>query len=289
MLRKRSQLKTRSGFTLIELLVVIAIIAILAAMLLPALAKAKMKTKGIQCMNNGKQLMLAWKLYSDDFNEWLLASLTGNGVNPKRVIWCDGWIDYSNAKLNWDPTVHIAKSPMFPYAGKNPQLWQCPADVARVLNDKKVLTPRVRSISMSQVFDFGSWLPAPTWRVYQRVSDIMIPVRTWVFVDEHPDSVNDAACAVQMPGSTSDAVDKATSGNIVDCPASYHNRACGYSFADGHSEIKRWQGNSKSTCKPVTKSPGAANQLPATIANGGWPDLLWMAKNTTVHKDGTAP
>src|ERR1041385_6818777 len=99
---------------------------------------------------------------------------------------------------------------MFSYAGKNQTLWQCPADVARVKNDKGLLVPRVRSISMSQVFDFGGWLPSPPWRIYQKVPDIMIPVRTWVFVDEHPDSVNDAACAVQMPGSTPDAVDKAT-------------------------------------------------------------------------------
>jgi prepilin-type N-terminal cleavage/methylation domain-containing protein/prepilin-type processing-associated H-X9-DG protein len=275
------------AFTLIELLVVIAIIAILAGMLIPALSKAKAKTKGIQCMNNSRQLMLGWKIYSDDFSEWLLASLPV--ADTHRVLWCSGNIDYSSNPANWNITNDIIKSPLYPYVGRNATLWQCPADVARVKNNLGTLVPRVRSISMSQVFDFGSWLPAPTWRTYGKVADIVIPAKTWVFVDEHPDSVNDAACAVAMPGATSDAVDKATSGTIVDCPASYHNGACGYSFADGHAEIKRWRGDNTSTRKPVTKQAGAANQLPATQKNGGIIDLKWMAQNTTANKDGTQP
>ncbi|HUS34930.1 MAG TPA: prepilin-type N-terminal cleavage/methylation domain-containing protein [Verrucomicrobiae bacterium] len=277
------------GFTLIELLVVIAIIAILAGMLLPALASAKSKTKGIQCMNNSRQLMLGWKVYSDDFNEWLLASLINPPVHPSRVLWCSGWVDYTSARSNWDPTVDIYKSPLFPFVGRNYKLWQCPADVARVKNDKNQLVPRVRSISMSQTFDYGSWLPYPTWRIYQKVPDIVYPSKTWVFVDEHPDSVNDAACAVQMPGNTSDAVANAKSGTIVDCPANYHNGACGYAFADGHAEVKKWRGDRTSTKKPVTRQAGAANILPANQANGGIYDLVWMAKNTTANRDGTQP
>jgi len=270
-------LPKKRAFTLIELLVVIAIIAILAAMLLPALGRAKLKTQGISCMNNLRQMMLGWRMYPDDFNDVLLASRDYSGDGLRRTNWCAGWLDFSASPSNWDVNQDVAKSPLMPYiSNKAFAVWKCPADNAAVVVSGE-RRPRVRSNSMSQVFDEGLWLPgAPgggPWRVYGKLNQIVNPSKTWVFDDEHPDSLNDAACAVQMakPG--------ATAAMIIDFPASYHGGACGFSFADGHAEIHKWIGK---TIQPPVRYNGTL--VLVVPAGNSVKDVIWWSEMTTVAK-----
>ncbi len=277
-LSRKPACSSRLGFTLIELLVVIAIIAILAGMLLPALSKSKAKAQGIGCLNNLRQMMFGWRLYADDHNDLLLVSIQ---VDPaqRRVVWVTGWVDYTSSPNSWDPSVDVAKSPLMPYIGNSFATWKCPADHSTVKNNKGERVPRVRSNSMSQVFDFGGWLPSPPWRLYGKLNAIVDPVRTWVLIDEHPDSVNDAAFAVQM------AKPDAKTAQIIDVPASYHNGACGLSFSDGHAEIRKWRG---SRIKPPVK--GVYLNLPLGNAGDSLQDVIWMSERTTVSlKEGTYP
>jgi len=276
-----------TAFTLIELLVVIAIIAILAGLLLPALAKAKTKAQGIMCMNDSKQMTIAWKMYGDDSVDLLLAAQDNM---PNRPNWCSGNVDLSIAVTasHWDINQDLAKSPMWPYAGKSKNIFKCPADFSTVVVGGKRM-PRIRSISMNQAFGWGSWLnktyvaPPGTqnvWRTYEKGAAILNPSKTFVFVDEHPDSINDGAFAVACTGAETTDGPNYAGAQIIDFPASYHNGACGFSFADGHSEIHKWHGLKIKA--PITYTGTMALNVSATPDSGV--DVHWMAENTSVRK-----
>ena len=259
----------KNGFTLIELLVVIAIIAILAGMLLPALAKSKTKAHGIMCMNNGRQMMMAWRLYVDDHQDRFPHS-----YNPGAPTeWVHGSLDFSSNRSNWDINQDITKSPLWPYCGNSALIWKCPADQSTVKN-AGITYPRVRSISMNAWFNstdvagFGSG-----FRIYKNMSDLIDPgpSRTWLFIDEREDSMNDGEMVVGMNGYP----DKPQQWMIVDYPASYHGGSGGLSFADGHSEIKPWK---DPRTKPLLKK---GQLLSLNVSSPNNQDMFWMMDRST--------
>ncbi len=178
--RKESSARSRCGFTLIELLVVIAIIAILAAMLLPALAKSKIKAQGIQCMSNLKQLQLACLMYPDDNNGILAPS----GDND-QIAWVMGWLNFnSDDPANYDLKLLVdPKYAMFANYIKSPGVYKCPADQSTTLVAGKRV-PRIRSMGMSQAINCqGIWLPYPKYRVFKKISEVVSPVMTYVLLE----------------------------------------------------------------------------------------------------------
>ena len=238
----------KCGFTLIELLVVIAIIAILAALLLPALGQAKAKAQGVQCMNNNRQMMLAWKFYCDDNSEKVPSAygLQGNWWPVGDQSWSGNPITDGQNQANWDVEITVKKSPLWPYCGNNTAIWRCPADlkyscIANTGPYKGQSFPRVRSCSMVSSFA-GSDEPDlnPGYVVYHKTTDVVKPgpSMTFVLCDERADSINDGELYTQMQGW--DPSNPNVWG-VRDIPSNYHAGACGFAFVDGHSEIHKWK------------------------------------------------
>jgi prepilin-type N-terminal cleavage/methylation domain-containing protein/prepilin-type processing-associated H-X9-DG protein len=281
--------RNATAFTLIELLVVIAIIAILAALLLPALAKAKTKAQGIYCMSNSKQLALAWLMYANDNNDRVVGNFgqqetyteitTANAAKsyPYRTWVCNNMYWTVEAQITNVDLVKLAS--LGTYVAGNLGIFKCPADqFLSPLQKAAGWRSRPRSYAMNSYF--GPYNPTwtssknnffPNYRQFLKLSTTPSPADRALFVDEHPDSIND--------GYWLNNADRQGLAYWGDLPASFHNGACGFSFADGHSEIHKWR--SSATILPV-KCQGGFPAIPFSAANGGFFDRDWITYRLSV-------
>jgi prepilin-type N-terminal cleavage/methylation domain-containing protein/prepilin-type processing-associated H-X9-DG protein len=276
-----------AAFTLIELLVVIAIIAILASMLLPALAKAKTKAQGIQCLSNLKQLQLGWIMYAHDYDD----NLVFNALDPTSPGWVKGVLNFDGNNPDNTNRLYITEpryAKLAPYTASAAGIYKCPADKSKVKTRGGVFA-RVRSLSISQAMNSpDDWLngshgrplyPAGSkFRIFRKLSDIdpLGHSKAFVLIDEHPDGINygDFAVVYRDPSELQKT-------RIVDMPASNHNGAGGLSFADGHAEIHKWLDG---RTKPRVLYSDNGWQTWTTDCPGNV-DMIWLSERTTLREE----
>ncbi|MBI4658017.1 MAG: hypothetical protein HY735_04060 [Verrucomicrobia bacterium] len=269
---------------MIELLVVVGIIAILASLLLPALAKAKIQAQRAQCVGNQRQLTLTWLLYAGDHNERLVPNGENHPPDPDRItLWVYGESHPNIPAFTNSAYLFDARYAAFAPYLTTPSIYRCPADSGKlfVLGGNALLggsvVPRNRSYSLNgylgptpEMLTTSEYI-TPNYHTFQKTSDIVAPSpsQLFVFQDVNPASICFPAFIVRMPGNPIDG--------FFHYPAANHNRSGVLAFADGHAESHRWQ-------DPRTlRTSDGRSILVHKEASPNNSDLAWIRERTTVR------
>ncbi len=223
-----------NGFTLVELMIIIAIVALLAALLLPGMSQAKARAQSAVCRANLKQLGAGWRAYCDDHTDSLVANkwrvVTWNDDCPEGAqSSADSWVlgDATFDVHTWN----IQNGSLYRFVGSTGP-YHCPADRSTV-SDRRPALLRTRSYSMSYYMNGSPWKPERK----TKLSEILYPDQTFVFLDEHENSINDGVFFVHVPG---DLGERTAGVHWMDLPANRHSQGCNLAFADGRVDHLKW-------------------------------------------------
>lgn len=267
------------GFTLIELLVVIAIIALLAALLLPAISSAKARSQGMASLSNTRQLAFAWLLYSDDHNGRLAYNLGGMGRAPTTLRTNANWVNnVMSWELDADNTNNAAlvDASLGAYVSRNAAVYRCPADYTLSSIQRQAgWSHRNRSYSMNAMIGdagdltySGRNVNNPAYVQFFKITTIPQPSEIFVFVEEHADSINDGYF-----------INRAYYPEWLDLPASHHNESAPFAFADGHASMRRWKERST-----VRAAQPDSVELPLALAVHEREDFDWVVRHMSIYQ-----
>ncbi len=261
---------SKSAFTLVELLVAIGMLCLLASFMLPALARAKIKSPATGCLSNLRQMQLGWSMYKDDNNDLLLPNApvgTGSGNN-----WCpstsENWTT-SSANIN---AAAYASTLLWPYVANDISVYRCPGDVKPSSNGIRVRTYAMNG-QMGAPSSLSSY-DAPALQ-YTKGTDLTCPkpASAFIFCDESMYTLNDGYFQVETHN-----------GTLPEVPAAYHGGACGVGFADGHAESHNWQTTSFTG---IPYSFGATGSFPPVFGGKNNVDWLYFSRHTACKSNGT--